>query len=35
MKTSPLESKFIELWKRRHLMGGPDWVAELPEPTRE
>ncbi len=32
MKTSHLEKKFLELWKRRHLIGGPDWVAELPEP---
>ena len=35
MKTSTLESKFISLWERRHLLGEPDWVAELPEPERE
>ncbi len=35
MKTSTLEKKFISIWKRRSLMGGPDWVAELPEPERE
>ena len=35
MKTSALESKFIALWQRRHLVGGPPWVAELPEPLRE
>ena len=32
MKISELEAKFIALWSRRHLIGGPDWVAELPEP---
>ena len=35
MKTSSLESRFMELWKRRHLMGGPPWVAETPDPERE
>ena len=35
MKTSKLEAKFIELWSRRGLLGGPAWVAELPEPERE
>lgn len=35
MKTSTLESKFLSIWERRHLLGGPAWVAELPEPERE
>jgi len=35
MKTSHLEKQFLSIWERRHLLGGPDWVAELPEPERE
>ena len=35
MKTSTLEAKFISIWDRRPLLGGPQWVAELPEPERE
>lgn len=35
MKTSHLEKKFLSLWQRRHLLNGPAWVAELPEPERE
>jgi len=35
MKTSTLEAKFLSLWERRHLIGGPEWVAQLPEPERE
>ncbi len=35
MKTSTLEKKFLEIWKRRGLVGGPDWVAPLPKPVRE
>lgn len=35
MKTSTLEHRFIALWNRRHLMGLPPRVAELPDPERE
>jgi len=35
MKTSHLEAKFLAIWQRRDLLGGPEWVAELPEPERE
>jgi very-short-patch-repair endonuclease len=35
LKTSSLEKRFLALWQRRHLVGGPPWVAELPEPQRE
>ena len=32
MKISKLEAAFLDLWSRRHLLGGQDWVAELPNP---
>ena len=35
MKISNLEAALLALWSRRHLIGGPDWVAELPEPIRQ
>ena len=35
MRTSTLEKQFDSIWQRRHLVGGPEWVAELPDPKRE
>jgi len=35
MSMSELEAKFRSLWDRRGLVGGPEWVVELPDPERE